>query len=101
MLLLTLPSLLRYKPKYRVMSKKRTIRVGLKANAHFLFSQMLGDTLGGVTGGVSFSSIVFLNERQFEKFKTLIAKFFGDIEKSLKANNSTENVDFQCYFVKR
>ncbi len=40
----------------------RIIKIGLKANANFLFNEMLGDTLGGTTGGVLFKSIVFLNE---------------------------------------
>lgn len=79
---------------------EKTIKIGLKSNANFLFAQMLGDTLGGTTGGILFKSIVFLNEIQFEKFKNLITMFGGDTEKSLTVAKPRDEVDFQCYFIK-
>ena len=42
--------------------KEKIIRVGLKSNAVFLWEQMRGDTLGGVTGLPFYNSIVFLTQ---------------------------------------
>ena len=79
------------------------IKIGLKSNAAFLFTEMQGDTLGGTEGKPYWNSIVHLTEKQFVKFKWVIVAFGGDIEKSLtktKKNSFTDAVDYECYFVK-
>jgi len=84
--------------------EENIIKVGLKSNANFLFSQMNGDTMGGAMGRVFYRSVVFLTEKQFESFKTLIVKFGGDVEMSLTVNKREEgdgeDVDYGCYFIK-
>jgi len=75
------------------------VKIGLKANANFLFSQMGGDTLGGTTGEPYWASIIHLTEQQFGKFKTLIASFGGDVCKSITRSNAND-VDYECYFTK-
>jgi len=76
------------------------VKVGLKANAKFLFSQMGGETLGGCGGGILYSSIVYLNGGQFDKFKSLVEQFGYDIEKSLTKISEDKDVDFCCYLDK-
>ena len=80
------------------------IKIGLKANANFLFSEMKGDTLGGTTGRPYWASIMHVNKEQFEKFKKLLVAFGGDIEKSLTKTDPhsfTDHVDYECYFTKK
>ena len=85
--------------------KEKIIRVGLKSNAVFLWEQMRGDTLGGVTGLPFYNSIVFLTQEQFKKFKKAIRVFGGNIQKSLTKENDKyhkeNNISYSCYFVKR
>ncbi len=79
------------------------IKVGLKSNAAFLFGQMQGDTLGGTTGGAYWTSILHLTELQFKKFKHVLVTFGGDLAKSLtktEKHSFTDEVDYECYFVK-
>lgn len=75
------------------------IKIGLKSNANFLFSEMQGDTLGGTDGSVLFRSIVHLDDDQFIKFKCLIESFGGDVDKSLVVSDS-DDADYECYFTK-
>ncbi len=82
----------------------KTIKIGLKGNANFLFGEMKGDTLGGTTGHPYWTSILHLTEKQFTKFKRLIIAFGGDIDKSLtktEPHSFTDTVDYECYFVKK
>lgn len=79
------------------------IKVGLKANAAFLFPEMRGDTMGGSEGGVYWRSIVHLTTVQFAKFKKLIITFDGDLDKSLtkvEKHSFADAVDYECYFTK-
>lgn len=79
------------------------IKVGLKANAAFLFREMKGDTLGGVEDDLNWRSILHVTKQQFRKFKLLITTFGGDLKKSLsktKAHSFTDHVDYECYFVR-
>lgn len=79
------------------------IKVGLKANAAFLFPEMRGDTMGGSEGGVYWRSIVHLTTVQFAKFKKLIITFGGDLDKSLTqtlVSSFCDEVDYECYFIK-
>ncbi|KKN51766.1 hypothetical protein LCGC14_0619430 [marine sediment metagenome] len=78
------------------------IKIGLKANANFLFGQMKGDTLGGSTGEPYWKSIMHVNQQQFEKFQRLIIAFGGDHSKSLSKLNGlyAGQADYECYFTK-
>lgn len=76
------------------------IRIGLKSNANFLFSQMRGDTLGGTTGDPLWRSIMHLTKPQFKRFKVLIEAFGGDLDKSLTQAADNQEVDYECYFTK-
>jgi hypothetical protein len=75
------------------------IKIGLKANAAFLFEAMCGNTLGGTTGGVEHRFIVHLNEDQFFDFKKLIKHYGYSVGKSLTENN-TLDYNYSCYLVK-
>ena len=79
---------------------KKIYKIGLKANANFLFTAMLGDTLGGYESKPLFRSVVILNTKQFEKFKNLIILFNGNLKKSLVKDEKNLEVDYQCYFCK-
>lgn len=76
----------------------RITKIGLKANAAFLFSEMKGDTEGGVEDGILWVSIMHVNQRQLKKFKKLIAAF-GGCPGCLEESNNP-HVDYECYFVK-
>ena len=79
------------------------IKIGLKSNAVFLFNQMNGDTLGGTSGGIYWISIIHLTKTQFKKFKHVLVAFGGDLAKSLsktEKHSFTDEVDYECYFIK-
>lgn len=79
------------------------IKIGLKANANFLFAQMEGNTLGGTGGEPYWKSILHLNNTQFKKFKQVIVAFGGDVSKSLtktEKHSFLDCVDYDCYFIK-
>lgn len=76
------------------------IKVGLKANAAFLFSEMGGDTLGGREGGVLYRSVMYLSISQFGKFIQLITAFGGSPDLSITRADGGD-VDCECYFAKR
>ncbi len=79
------------------------IKIGLKANAVFLFGQMNGDILGGTGGGVYWNKVLHVTKEQFKKFKALIVTYGGDLNKSLtkiEKNSFCDKVDYECYFIK-
>jgi len=76
----------------------KIIKIGLKSNANFLFSQMNGNTLGGTSGGKLWVSILHVSQDQFKKFKILISAFGGKPESLQKSDNP--DVDYECYFKK-
>ena len=77
----------------------KVIKIGLKANAHFLFSLMNGKTLGGTTGGIEHRAIVHLSEPQFDDFKHKIFVLGYNVSESLCVVKNAD-YDFSCYLVK-
>lgn len=83
--------------------EQKIIKVALKPNSEWLWSQMAGDTLGGTTGGICHSSIMHLTETQLETFKDKISKQGGDVKLSLIEMRDEDKADYSysCFFVKK
>jgi hypothetical protein len=77
------------------------IKVGLKANAAFLFKQTNGNNLGGTTGGIFHRFIIHFNNDQFEHFKKLILILGYSVDKSLVEDDGLESgCNYSCYLSK-
>lgn len=76
------------------------IKVGLKNNALILFRAMKGDNLGGRSGGIFHSSIIFLSKVQFEKLKSLIEYYGYCPKKSLSEITIEPDLDYSCSLIK-
>ena len=73
-----------------------TIKVGLKRNAAFLFSQLGGNVIEACTGGMHHVSIITLNTIQFDVLKRLIEYFGCSVKNSLIKTSDKEKQELGC-----
>lgn len=79
----------------------KTINVGLKNNAMFLYRETNGHNLGGLTGGIHYNAVIKLNNTQFNNFKNII-KFWGySVKDSLKKDTISGIADYSCYLINK
>lgn len=80
---------------------EKVIKIGLKANSHFLFGLMNGNTQGGTIDkrDIFHRCQIHLNETQFNEFKHKISQLGYDVAKSLVESPYYKrefDIDYSC-----